>query len=226
MSIGLTRSWVSPVFTALAIDASASVSDCVEDVASAHQALLSALRSSEKCEEGGLYLRQTLFADDVSALNPWLALDPNGNDSVTQLTAANYQPGGQTALYDAVYELLLDVGVEIEALRQAGLRASARVVVIAGSGDKCSRIAIDHTIGSAEQMIRDEVQKLRDREWLSKSLVIGLERSRLSADMLEETRKRLGFAQSMLLNTGRANRDIRRAFQLNAVPDRSPLGPA
>lgn len=98
--------------------------------------------------------------------------------------------------------------------------------MVAGSGDKHSRIAIDNTTGGTEQMIREEVKKLRDRGWLVSSLVIGLARSRLSVDMLEETRKRLGFAQSMLLNTGRAARDIRRAFQLNAVPDRSPLGPA
>lgn len=206
----------APVFAAFTFDASGSMSDYVKDVVDGHRDMLSTLRKSQKCDMGVLYVYQTLFANDVRNLNPWYPLDPAGNDNVPPLTTANYRPGGLTALYDAVYAMLQDVTLELNQVRQAGLRPSARIAVITDGGENDSRIVKTHNKAVAEQMIQEEVRKLRDREWLESSLVIGLVNSQFTPDMLEDTCKRLGFAQAVPLS--QTPREIRRAFRLASTP--------
>lgn len=193
------------------------MADYANDVIDGHTAMLTTLRKSQKCEMGVLYVYQTLFAADVRNLNPWYPLDSSGKDNVVQLNVANYRPSGCTALYDAVYQLLQDVALELNQVRQAGLRPSARVAVITDGAENCSAIVKTHNQAGAEQMIQEEVRKLRDREWLESSLVIGLVNGQFTPDMLEDTRKRLGFAQSVPLS--QTPRDIRRAFRLASTPN-------
>lgn len=210
----------APVFAAFTFDASGSMSDYVNDVVDGHQIMLSTLRESQKCEMGVLYVYQTLFANDVRNLNPWYPLDSAGNDNVKKLTAASYRPGGLTALYDAVYGLLQDVSLELNQVRQEGLKPSARIAVITDGGENASGIVKTHNQDVAERMIQEEVRKLQEREWLVSSLVIGLVNSTFTPDMLEDTRKRLGFGQAVALS--QTPKDIRRAFVLasNPKPDR------
>ena len=207
----------SPVFAGFTFDASGSMHPYAGAVVQGHTLMLDTLRRSQKCEMGVLYVYQTLFASSVRNLNPWYPLDPGGNDSVVQLTSSSYTPGGMTALYDAVYSLLRDVAVELNQVRQAGLRPSARVAVITDGGENDSAMCRQHGPTGAEQMIQEEIRKLRDREWLESSLVIGLVNDDFTPDMLEKTRKDLGFGQAVPLS--RTPRDIRRAFRLASTPN-------
>lgn len=52
-----------PVLAAFAIDTSANMSDRVDDIVGGHRTLLTALRKSQMCDMGVLYVYQTLFAD-------------------------------------------------------------------------------------------------------------------------------------------------------------------
>ena len=206
----------APVFAAFTFDASGSMVDYVSDIVSGHELMLSTLRESQKCEMGVLYVYQTLFANGIRNLNPWYPLDSAGNDNVVRLTPGNYKPSGLTALYDAVHSLLKDLSLELNQVRQEGLRPSARIAVITDGGENDSEIVKTHSQVVAEQMIQEEVRKLQEREWLVSSLVIGLTNSNFSPDMLEDTRKRLGFGQAVALST--TPRDIRRAFVLASTP--------
>src|SRR5687767_13249516 len=99
-----------PVFAGFLFDCSGSMQQFQDDVIAGHKLMLSTLREAEKCEKGVLYIYQSLFADTVRHLQPFYALDSKGNDQIVSLTRSNYQPGGNTALYDA----LITVAKELE----------------------------------------------------------------------------------------------------------------
>ncbi len=193
-----------PVFAAFLIDASSSMSSYVDAVIDGHRSMLTTLRQSEKCENGVLYIYQALFADQSILLNGFYPLDKDGNDEIVRLSQANYRPDGWTALYDAVVEMAEQLERHLEAVVKRGYLPAARLAVITDGAENKSK-------NSREQVV-SAIRKLREKEWLESSLVVGLKSPDFGEDKIELLRQSIGFSQQISLD--RNPQQIRRAFVL------------
>jgi hypothetical protein len=197
-----------PVFAAFLVDASGSMGAPVDytlDVVAGHKLMLDTIRGSEKCHRGVLYVYQSLFAGGApTVLHGFYALDRRGNDQVVALTPNNYRPTGQTALYDAILEMVRHLTVQLQQVEKDGFLPAARLAVITDGGENASRARREEVVAA--------ISSLRAQEWLESSVVVGLTNPTFDEARLEELRESIGFSQKISLT--REPRQIRRAFVL------------
>lgn len=197
-----------PVFFGFALDASGSMEPYQDDVIAGHKLMLESIRESDKCIKGVLYIYQSLFSDTVRHLQPFHRIDPDGNDQIVSLSRANYNTEGLTSLYDAVIDIAKILETEIQYAKKKGFGAGARIALITDGEENNSQSSADE--------VRAAIKRLRDRELIESSVIIGLQNPDFTEDMLEELRKSIGFAQAISL--GRTPKEIRRAFLLASKP--------
>jgi Mg-chelatase subunit ChlD len=208
MSSNLNLITDSPVFAGFLIDASGSMERYQRDVIEGHGLMLSTLRESEKCDLGVLYVYQSLFADHPKVLHGFYALDRNGNDQIATLDARNYAPGGMTALFDAIITMAKDLEAHLDVVAKQGLLPAARIAVITDGAENASK--------ARKEEVQAVIQRLRSREWLHSSVVVGLKNPEFDDAKLEALRAAIGFSQKIGLD--RNPREIRRAFVLASKP--------
>lgn len=204
MSPTLNRVTDRPVFAGFLIDASGSMQRYQKDVIDAHRFMLDTLRQSEKCDKGVLYVYQSLFADAPTVLNGFYALDANGKDQVTVLDNRNYKPDGMTALFDAIITMAKELEAQLELAYKRGFSPGARIAVITDGAENKS--------SAKKEDVQEVIRRLRGREWLESSVVVGLKNADFDDAKLEDLRTALGFSQKISLDQNA--KDIRRAFIL------------
>lgn len=208
MSSNLNLITDSPVFAGFLIDASGSMERYQRDVIEGHKEMLSTLRDSEKCDLGVLYVYQSLFADHPRPLNGFYALDRNGNDQVIALDVRNYAPAGMTALFDAIITMVNELEAHLDVVAKQGLLPAARIAVITDGAENSSQ--------ARKEDVQKAIQRLRSKEWLHSSVVVGLKNPEFDEAKLEALRVAIGFSQKIGLD--RNPREIRRAFVLASKP--------
>ena len=217
MTNGLNPYSDRPVFAGFLIDSSGSMGSPVDyapDVIAGHKLMLDTLRASEKCDRGVLYVYQSLFAGgSPTVLHGFYPLDRKGNDQVVALTKSNYRPGGQTALYDAILEMVSQLTSQLQQVVKDGYMPAARLAVITDGGENASRARREDVVAA--------ISSLRAQEWLESSVVVGLKNPSFDETRLELLRESIGFSQKISLI--RDPRQIRRAFVLASTfrPDRT-----
>ena len=208
MTNGLNPYHDRPVFAGFLIDASGSMGapvDYAPDVIAGHKLMLDSLRGSEKCDRGVLYVYQSLFAGGApTVLHGFYPIDRNGNDQVVALTPTNYRPGGQTALYDAILEMVNQLTVQLQQVVKRGYLPAARLAVITDGGENASKARREDVVAA--------ISSLRAQEWLESSVVVGLMNPAFDETRLELLRDSIGFSEKISLT--REPRQIRRAFVL------------
>src|SRR4051794_4399378 len=85
-----------------------------------------------------LYVYQSLFSDRPMVLNAFRLLDEGGDDGVVELTESNYQPQGQTALYDSILEMVTDLRFHLKSLVEHGYMPTARIAIITDGAENSS----------------------------------------------------------------------------------------
>lgn len=203
-----------PVFAGFLIDSSGSMQKYQKDVIEGHRLMLETLRKSEKCDKGVLYVYQSLFADHPTPLNGFYALDPDGRDQVTVLDDRNYRPDGCTALFDSVVTMATELEAQLELAFKRGHRPGARIAVITDGEENCSKRA-------RKEDVQEAIRRLRSREWLESSVIVGLKNQDFDEVKLEDLRTAIGFSQKISLDQN--PKEIRRAFILASkfVADKS-----
>ena len=196
MSSNLNLITDSPVFAGFLIDASGSMERYQRDVIEGHKEMLSTLRDSEKCDLGVLYVYQSLFADHPRPLNGFYALD------------RNYAPAGMTALFDAIITMVNELEAHLDVVAKQGLLPAARIAVITDGAENSSQ--------ARKEDVQKAIQRLRSKEWLHSSVVVGLKNPEFDEAKLEALRVAIGFSQKIGLD--RNPREIRRAFVLASKP--------
>lgn len=197
-----------PVFAYFLFDCSGSMERFTNAVISGHGVLLNALRKSKKCFEGGLFVYQSLFNDKTTNLNPSIQMYTSGNDAIMKLDSNNYKPLGNTAIYDALVQMLEDIERVIQHSRSKGLEAKCTIAIITDGENNTGKYAADDA--------KRRVEKLRQRECILSSVVLGLMSRDLTHEKLEEIRQSIGFSEAIGLD--RNEREIRRAFVLASDP--------
>lgn len=198
-----------PVFAGFLIDASGSMERYQQDVINGHKAMLATLRESEKCDKGVLYVYQCLFADQPRVLHGFYAMDRGGADKhIVALDTNNYVPNGMTALFDAIITMVQDLEAHLNQVAKQGLLPAARIAVITDGAENASK--------AKEDEVRAAIQRLRSKEWLQSSVIIGLTNPEFTEAKLEDLRVTVGFAQKIRLD--RNAKDIRKAFALASKP--------
>jgi len=192
------------VFAGFLIDSSGSMQPYQKDVIDGHRLMLDTLRQAEDCHKKVLYVHQSLFADQPIPLNGFYPLDVAGNDEVVVLNDKNYKPNGNTAMFDAIISMAKDLESHLEVTFKQGFNPAARIAVITDGRENKSR--------STQAEVQAVIERLRGREWLESSVVVGLKNADFDEAKLEDLRVAIGFSQKIGLD--RNPREIRRAFVL------------
>ena len=193
-----------PVFAGFLIDASGSMQRYQKDVIEGHRLMLETLRKAEKCDKGVLYVYQSIFADHPTLLNGFYALHPEGKDQVAVLDDRNYRPDGMTALFDAVLTMAQEIEAQLELAFKRGHRPGARIAVITDGEENHSK--------ARKEDVQEAIRRLRSREWLESSVIVGLKNADFDDVKLEDLRTAIGFSQKISLDQN--PKEIRRAFVL------------
>lgn len=135
------------------IDESSSMDHVRDDVIDAFNTMARALNDSKAADS--ILLSAWTFADHPKLL---FGYTPIAN--VKDLTRAEYNPSGMTALYDATLDGMTGIIGYGQDLRNNGIRTRAIVVVISDGGDNTSR-QTSHSIKTvAEDLMKQEFYTL------------------------------------------------------------------
>jgi hypothetical protein len=195
-----------PTLGCFVMDASPSMEPYTNDVIQGQRQMIDILRGSAKCRLGALYVGQWLFSTNVTVLNPFSPLAQNGGDSVTLLDKKHYRPqdGNGTALYATVFHVLQDMAANIAYALGQNIRTTFTIGLITDGEDNQG--------GAQPADIKSIVQDLKTNDYLTKSVVIGIENPSLSRAKIVEIQTSLGFDEAIFV--GQSGREIRRAFAL------------
>ena len=191
-----------PVHVGILIDCSGSMSTYKNAVISGHHKMLESFRKSEKCVRGALIFGQILFNDQVTVLNKFRPLSPDGKDEIQTLTHSHYNAFGLTALYDAIIEMtkLLEKSVDM-VCSEYGFLPAARLFIITDGLENASA----HT----KEDVQKAMANLRRKEWLEQSMIFGLRHADFDEDQLEKIREKISFSDA--LSFDRSEPEIRQA---------------
>jgi hypothetical protein len=203
---GIKTRFEDPAMACFLIDASPSMEPYVDAVVEGQRLMVNTLRQSAKCRKGALYIGQWLFSGTSSLLNPFRPLSQGAADEVALLDQVNYRPqdGNGTALYQTVFHVLQDMTANIAYSLSQMVRASFTIGVITDGEDNRG--------GVYPAEIHAVVSELRSKDYLTKSVVIGIENPKLPRATIIEIQSRLGFDEAIFV--GQSNQEIRRAFAL------------
>ncbi len=198
-----------PIYVAIIIDNSGSMDPYKAAVIRGQNQLLSVLRGSKKCKKKALLVGHYLFSGTVQPLNSFELLDPSGNDRVTVLDDSSYTIADSTALYQAVFHVLQEMVGSIHATQNQGIAAKFIIALFTDGEDT------DGGVDPAD--IRNTISELRNKKFLSQSVVVGLTGGPTGSNALTEAsvmriRDTLGFDQA--ISVDKAPAEIRRAFDL------------
>ncbi len=193
-----------PVSFAVLVDSSGSMDISAQHVISGQKLMLDALRGSEKCLNGALYVYQALFAETTQVLNGFYPLGTTGGkDHVALLNSQNYRPSGNTALCAAVIDLAEVMEEHLDKVEKSGFVADGRIAIITDG---------EENQGGDFAKAASSIGRLRARERLSQTVIIGIEGPKFTEERLEHLRSALGFSKAIML--ARGEKEVRRAFIL------------
>ncbi|PIT04465.1 hypothetical protein TSA1_29685 [Bradyrhizobium nitroreducens] len=202
-----------PTLGCFIVDASPSMEPYIDDVIAGQRQMIDILRASAKCRMGALYVGQWLFSNETTLLNPFSVLAQTGNDAVALLDKTRYRPqdGDGTALYATVFHVLQDMAANIAFALEQNIRTTFTLGLITDGEDNQG--------GAKPADIKTIVSELRANEYLTKSVVIGIENPKLSRKTIVDIQNSLGFDDAIFV--GQSGREIRRAF---ALASRASIG--
>lgn len=135
------------------IDESSSMSSVRDDVIDAFNQMCRALSDSKASDS--ILMSVWTFANDPKLLFGYTPID-----SVKDLTASDYAPGGATALYDATLNGFTGIVGYGQDLRNNGIRTRSIVVVISDGEDNMSGQTAHSVKTVADDLIRQEIYTL------------------------------------------------------------------
>ena len=194
-----------PVHVGVLIDCSGSMSSYKNAVISGHHKMLESFRESEKCVRGALIFGQVLFNNQVTVLNKFRPLSPDGKDEIQTLTQSHYNASGLTALYDAIIEMIKLLEKSVDTVcSEYGFLPAARLFIITDG--------IENASGHTKEDVQKAMENLRKKEWLEQSIVFGLQHADFDEDQLEKMREEISFADAISFD--RSESEIRRVCML------------
>ena len=203
---------------------------------SAHEKALGALRGSAACIQKSMKIYQYLFNHERVELNKYPEkLSADGNDNVFRLKADNYDPNGQTSLYDTIEEALriiytgylkpvAEKSKRVDKL-SIGVITDGRDTIIEGVvNDKRTQSEYQAKKAAKLRKIEALLRILQGTDnpreiFLEGSVVIGLTNNDFPEKELIEIQKELGFRESISINQA-DDESIRKAFStfsINAI---------
>jgi hypothetical protein len=188
-------------------------------ISSAHDMAIISLRNSIICKERSLYIYQYLFNDRKIILNNPEELSPYETipDKVVRINEEYYTPISTTALYDTIYEALVNVrDTFLRKAREDEKRIDRLIVGVITDGDD-TVVKADQKERKIDQ-IREVIESIRNTgkqhaSHLVKSVLIGLTSQDFTKDTLNRVKKELSFDDYISLDNS-DHKSIRNAFKL------------
>lgn len=135
------------------VDQTGSMDDHRDSVIQAFNDMIAALRDSKASDQ--ILVSTWLFNEKPTLLHGYVGLS-----QVPALTRQNYQPGGLTALFDAVLDAFTGCVAYGQTLRNSGFRTKIIVVAITDGEDNMSRHTISEVRTVADDLLRQEMYVL------------------------------------------------------------------
>lgn len=119
-----------------------------------------------------------------------------------RLDTANYNPDGETALFDAVLDVATITQPYVKTLVEAGWRVKVVVAVLTDGEDNSSRNSVDTVRRVVEDLLKQEIY------------VFGL--TAFGTGFGQEAAEAMGFPKKNVAEFGRDEQGIRHGFELNS----------
>ena len=157
---------------------------------------LAALAGSSSADD--ILVSTILFDDQVDLFHGYLLLG-----DVPPLTRRRYQPGGSTALYDAVAGGLTNMVLYTQQLRQSGVMVRCLVIVYTDGDDNASRQTAGAVRRAVRELLKHEIYTLA---------YVGFKSGGIDMLALRRQADRIGFPE--ILPAGLSQGELRRIFRL------------
>jgi uncharacterized protein with von Willebrand factor type A (vWA) domain len=179
------------------IDASGSMAPYAADLMRAYnEDYLGAMAGSTAVDE--ILVSSIIFNDQVEMLHGYVNLP-----DAPLLDSGRYQPGGSTALYDAVAQGISAMVAYAQHLRQRGVLVRCLLIVYSDGEDNVSKQKVTAVRQAAQDLLQHEIYTLA---------YVGFQSGGMDEPRLRSLANKIGFPD--IIVGGLDHRELRRIFRL------------